>query len=129
MNHAISAGWTRAPERLTVRNEKLVARRGANMVGEEETSRNAEGCGNDNVDNLVADNIVAFGGPRDEERALRRELARLRQEHRDLDTAIDALEAMSASDKLQLQRLKKRKLILRDRIIDLEDQLNPDIIA
>lgn len=99
------------------------------MVGEDETYRNAQDCGNDNVDNPVADNIVAFGGPRDEERVLRRELARLRQEHRDLDSAIDALEAMSTSDKLQLQRLKKRKLILRDRIIDLEDQINPDIIA
>jgi len=99
------------------------------MVGEDETYRDVGDCGNDNVDNLVADNIVAFGGPRDEERALRRELERLRQEHRDLDSAIDALETMSTSDKLQLQRLKKRKLILRDRIIDLEDQLNPDIIA
>lgn len=99
------------------------------MVGEDETYRNAGDCGNDNVDNLVADNIVAFGGPRDEERVLRRELARLRQEHRDLDSAILALETMSTSDKLQLQRLKKRKLVLRDRIIDLEDRLNPDIIA
>ncbi len=99
------------------------------MVGEDETYRNAEDCGNDNVDNLVADNIVPFGGPRDEERALRRDLARLRQEHRDLDSAITALETMSTGDKLQLQRLKKRKLILRDRIIDLEDRLNPDIIA
>lgn len=99
------------------------------MVGEDETYRNAGDCGNDNVDNLVADNIVAFGGPRDEERALRRELARLRQEHRDLDSAILALETMSTSDKLQLQRLKKRKLVLRDRIIDIEDRLNPDIIA
>lgn len=57
------------------------------------------------------------------------ELARLREEHRDLDTAIDALEAMVAGDRLQLQRLKKRKLFLRDRIQYLEDQLTPDIIA
>lgn len=99
------------------------------MVGEDETYRNAGNCGNDNVDNLIADNIVPFRGPGDEERSLRRDLARLRQEHRDLDTAISALEALSTSDKLQLQRLKKRKLILRDRIIDLEDRLNPDIIA
>jgi hypothetical protein len=129
MNSGIHAGWTRVTERLTVRREKQVTRRGANMVGEDETYRNAEDCGNDNVDNLVADNIVPFGGPRDEERALRRDLARLRQEHRDLDSAITALETMSTGDKLQLQRLKKRKLILRDRIIDLEDRLNPDIIA
>ncbi|MCC5978984.1 MAG: DUF465 domain-containing protein [Salinarimonas sp.] len=99
------------------------------MVDEDENHRELRDCGNDNVDNLVADNIVFFGGPRDEERVLRRELARLRQEHRDLDSAIVALETISAGDKLQLQRLKKRKLILRDKIIDLEDRINPDIIA
>ena len=57
------------------------------------------------------------------------ELARLKQEHRDLDTAIEALERMVAGDQLQIQRLKKRKLILKDRIGFLEDQLTPDIIA
>jgi hypothetical protein len=56
-------------------------------------------------------------------------LARLKQEHRDLDTAIDALESMIAGDQLQVQRLKKRKLALKDQIIRLEDQLTPDIIA
>jgi hypothetical protein len=57
------------------------------------------------------------------------ELARLKQEHRDLDNAIDALEQMVAGDQLQIQRLKKRKLALKDRIGFLEDQLTPDIIA
>jgi hypothetical protein len=57
------------------------------------------------------------------------ELGRLKQEHRDLDMAIDALESMVAGDQLQIQRLKKRKLILKDRIGFLEDQLTPDIIA
>ena len=57
------------------------------------------------------------------------EAERLRQEHRDLDAAIDALIAVAASDRLQLQRLKKRKLALRDRISFLEDTLTPDIIA
>ena len=57
------------------------------------------------------------------------ELARLKQEHRDLDMAIEALERMVAGDQLQIQRLKKRKLILKDRIGFLEDQLTPDIIA
>jgi len=60
---------------------------------------------------------------------LEAELARLKQEHRDLDTAIDALESMIAGDQLQVQRLKKRKLALKDQIIRLEDQLTPDIIA
>ena len=60
---------------------------------------------------------------------LEAELARLKQEHRDLDTAIDALESMIAGDQLQVQRLKKRKLALKDQIIQLEDQLTPDIIA
>ena len=60
---------------------------------------------------------------------VRNELARLRQEHRDLDVAIEALQAQARPDNLQLQRLKKRKLVLRDRISALEDKLLPDIIA
>ncbi|RFB78295.1 YdcH family protein [Methylovirgula sp. 4M-Z18] len=65
----------------------------------------------------------------DERIAFTEELERLRQEHRDLDTAILALQAMGTGDQLQVQRLKKRKLILRDRISYLEDCLTPDIIA
>ncbi|MGH2343493.1 YdcH family protein [Segnochrobactraceae bacterium EtOH-i3] len=65
----------------------------------------------------------------DQERALRIELARLRQEHRDLDAAITALATSAVADSLQIQRLKKRKLILKDSISRLEDQLLPDIIA
>lgn len=57
------------------------------------------------------------------------ELARLREEHRDLDDAIEALMQLAGGDRLQIQRLKKRKLTLRDRITFLEDQLTPDIIA
>ena len=56
-------------------------------------------------------------------------LARLREEHRDLDSAIAALQTAPSSDILQVQRLKKRKLHLRDRISFIEDQLTPDIIA
>jgi hypothetical protein len=66
---------------------------------------------------------------RDEERELRAQLARLLQEHRDLDAAIEALQITPGSDLLQVQRLKKRKLVLRDRISFVEDQLTPDIIA
>jgi hypothetical protein len=61
--------------------------------------------------------------------AVRNELARLRQEHRDLDDSIAALEAQPRPDNLQIQRLKKRKLMLKDRISALEDKLLPDIIA
>ena len=53
----------------------------------------------------------------------------LRQEHRDLDAAIDALVFASVGDQLQVARLKKRKLRLKDEIAALEDQLLPDIIA
>ena len=56
-------------------------------------------------------------------------LVRLRQEHRDLDAAIEALRVSPSSDQLQLARLKKRKLRLKDEIAQLEDQLIPDIIA
>jgi hypothetical protein len=65
----------------------------------------------------------------DEERQLMSELERLKQEHRDLDSAIDALTSVPGADRLQLQRLKKRKLQLRDQIQRIEDQLFPDIIA
>lgn len=65
----------------------------------------------------------------EEERELRAELARLQQEHRDLDAAITALQDSPSADRIQLQRLKKVKLQLRDRITFIEDQLTPDIIA
>lgn len=65
----------------------------------------------------------------EEQAAFERELERLREEHRDLDVAIEALAKVGAGDRLQLQRLKKRKLVLRDRIAFIEDQLFPDIIA
>ena len=65
----------------------------------------------------------------EDESELRAQLAQLRQEHRDLDVAIEALHNAPGSDLLQVQRLKKRKLHLRDRIIQIEDQLTPDIIA
>ena len=53
----------------------------------------------------------------------------LRTEHRDMDAAIAALFASGVPDQLQMARLKKRKLRLRDEIAMLEDQLIPDIIA
>ena len=65
----------------------------------------------------------------EEKRELLAVLERLRQEHRDLDAAIDALHISPGSDRLQIQRLKKRKLVLRDRIIAVEDQITPDISA
>jgi hypothetical protein len=66
---------------------------------------------------------------KEEESELRAQLARLMQEHRDLDAAIEALQIAPSSDIIQVQRLKKRKLALRDRIAFIEDQLTPDIIA
>jgi hypothetical protein len=65
----------------------------------------------------------------EEEAELRAQLARLQQEHRDLDAAIAALGSAPGADIIQVQRLKKRKLVLRDRITFIEDQLTPDIIA
>ncbi len=60
---------------------------------------------------------------------MRTELSRLKQDHRDLDAAIAALETVGVPDRLQIQRLKKRKLQLKDRISAIEDLLTPDIIA
>ena len=59
---------------------------------------------------------------------LRSQIEQLRQEHRDLDAAIEALNNAGA-DRLQMQRLKKRKLALRDRLALFEDMSTPDIIA
>ncbi|NJM36018.1 MAG: DUF465 domain-containing protein [Rhodomicrobium sp.] len=60
---------------------------------------------------------------------LRAQLAQLKQEHRDLDSAIASLEETMRPDQLQLKRLKKRKLHLKDEIARVEDELFPDIIA
>mgnify|MGYP001765557786 FL=1 len=65
----------------------------------------------------------------DEEKDIRSELVHLRQEHRDLDFAIDALVQSGRGDHLTIQRLKKKKLAIKDRITHLEDRLVPDIIA
>ena len=63
------------------------------------------------------------------EQELRKLLASLRTEHRDLDAAIDALTGSGSSDQLQIARLKKRKLRIKDQIAMVEDQLLPDLIA
>lgn len=60
---------------------------------------------------------------------LRLELSVLRDEHRDLDQAIQALIEKGTADQLTIQRLKKKKLILKDKISMIEDRLTPDIIA
>lgn len=65
----------------------------------------------------------------DQEDVRRVKLAVLRQEHRDLDEAIHAMESGLRADQLALRRLKKHKLALKDQITRLEDQLIPDIIA
>ena len=60
---------------------------------------------------------------------LRVELAVFRREHRDLDDAIHALQDKGTADQLTVQRLKKKKLLLKDMIANIEDRLTPDIIA
>ncbi|KHA53447.1 YdcH family protein [Sulfitobacter geojensis] len=60
---------------------------------------------------------------------LRVELEVFRREHRDLDEAISALTERGTADQLTVQRLKKRKLRLKDLIAQIEDRLTPDIIA
>lgn len=63
------------------------------------------------------------------EETLRTRLSFKRQEHQDLGQALDALMDKSPVDQLQLQRFKKKKLVLKDQIKALEAQLFPDIIA
>jgi hypothetical protein len=61
--------------------------------------------------------------------SIRRRVKELNIEHRDLDDIIARLSKEPGQDQLQLQRLKKRKLLLKDQIIHLERQLTPDIPA
>ena len=63
------------------------------------------------------------------EEVLQIELEVLKQEHRDLDEAVLALEERGTRDQLTIQRLKKKKLALKDKISVIEDRLTPDIIA
>ncbi len=60
---------------------------------------------------------------------LRVELAILRQQHRDLDSAIEALHAQNSNDMLTIKRLKRQKLGFKDQIASLEDRITPDITA
>jgi len=75
--------------------------------------------------------LGADGGFEDseEKRTLRSRLGELREEHRALDAAIFALHETGSGDALQLARLKKRKLTLKDQIAWIENELTPDIIA
>ncbi|WP_375397377.1 DUF465 domain-containing protein [uncultured Sphingomonas sp.] len=64
-----------------------------------------------------------------DEAEIAKRLDLLRTDHRDLDAALAALIATGSADQLRIARLKKRKLLLKDEIAMLEDQLIPDIIA
>lgn len=64
-----------------------------------------------------------------DERELHARIEFMAEEHRDLDVAIDALRGLAGHDQLQLARLKKRKLRLKDEIALLQDLLIPDLIA
>jgi hypothetical protein len=61
--------------------------------------------------------------------SLRERLNQLKQQHRDFDAAITSLEMSGTADQLQLRRLKKHRLMLKDQIARIEDQMLPDIIA
>jgi len=61
--------------------------------------------------------------------ALQQRVVELKLEHRDLDAAIERLEADQAHDELQIRRLKRRKLLLKDQIARLEREIDPDVLA
>jgi hypothetical protein len=88
-----------------------------------------DGEGGDNPGLSVVGGTESAGAPDSADKATALKLSQLRQEHRDLDEAIQALIASGSFDQLQLTRLKKRKLFLRDQIAKLEDEIVPDIIA
>lgn len=66
---------------------------------------------------------------KEDQEAVRQKLAELQSEHRDLDDVIARIIEEGPFDQLQVQRLKKRKLLLKDQMLQLENQLLPDIIA
>ena len=71
--------------------------------------------------------VLLEDGVNDE--AILMKIAELEQEHRDLDQALTMLEERLPYDRLTMQRMKKRKLLLKDKIVQLKDKLEPDIIA
>jgi hypothetical protein len=82
------------------------------------------------MDDIAEVELTQDGYALDEDKgAIRLELERLRQEHQDLDAAVLALQAQPGRNQLQIVRIKKRKLILRDQIAKLENRLTPDLIA
>ena len=81
------------------------------------------------MDSLTEVEITEDGYAPHDDGAIRLELERLRQEHQDLDAAVLALQAQAGPNQLQIVRIKKRKLILRDQIAKLENRLTPDLIA
>ncbi len=68
-------------------------------------------------------------GRMDHTEVLCAELVQMQQEHRDLDDAIEALHERVSPDLMRLQRMKRKKLMLKDQIQRLEDEITPDIIA
>ena len=72
---------------------------------------------------------TSFDTAMERKEILRLELKVLKCQHRELDDIITVLQKKPASDQLMIQRLKKRKLLLKDMISHLEDQITPDIIA
>ena len=72
---------------------------------------------------------TSFDTAMERKEILRLELKVLKYQHRKLDDTITVLQKKQASDQLMIQRLKKRKLLLKDMISHLEDQITPDIIA
>jgi hypothetical protein len=80
-------------------------------------------------DQLGRDQQATRGDGRVNEEEMKKRLDVLQTEHRDLDAAIDALSGAGATDQLQIARLKKRKLRLKDQIAMIKDYLIPDIIA
>ena len=64
-----------------------------------------------------------------EDSSLKDTLLKLRSEHREIDKEISSIQTAAGADSLEIQRLKKKKLAIKDKIKQLEDQLLPDIIA
>ncbi len=77
----------------------------------------------------LVDLITGMAADSDDSEAIKRRLIELQVEHRDLDAAIERLAVLGGTDELQLRRLKKRKLLIKDTLTQLQMRLVPDIPA
>lgn len=112
---------TDTPDHPTQKPSEAQAKPRFTVIDSAEDAARKAAATHQEVEELLEDGV--------NDEAVQLKLHELEQEHRDLDHAIATLEERLPYDRLTLQRMKKRKLMLKDKIFQLKDKLEPDIIA